>query len=276
MFDFYRTFLHRLPLEPLTHANIDEAAAGKKTLLVYGKADVFPAIAKISIRDLWGTMLTAHIEEMAKRIYIGADFAAVREADAENLPLLIEKFDDGHDAVAIIDGAGNFKSVACLSTLRGHFPKKHFPKWNNLFIEYTPDEEELKRTVMLNFFGTARRELPIVQNGKVVASDRLTDTKDEKMKVINDQPLKIYWDAISDDVAKTIIGENKKFCFLLRNILSINLRLASSTYSRYMFMTNPCTSNIWREILTYFYMSVIFGAKQTLSNILRQIFLYKC
>ena len=211
IYAFYCQWRTRLPLVPLTNSNLSEALRGTDNLLIYA-TDIFPDIAKMSIHELWAALYNEEIQKLTQQVVISKDVAIVHEKDADNMALLIQKFDAGHDVVAVVNDGGKFTGLACLSTLRAHFPKKHFPKWNNLYLEYTPDEEALKRAVAETCFGSARRELPILQNGEIVATGILSDVagEDFKERAIKNELLKIDWNIITDEVAKEFFQDRKK------------------------------------------------------------------
>ena len=84
------------------------------------------------------------------------------------------------------------------------FPKKNFRRWSNLYIDYTDNEESLKWEIAKWCFGTSRKEIPILRNGKVVASGKWG--RIHKAEIFPP----IYWDVISDEIAQEFFETKRK------------------------------------------------------------------
>ena len=159
---------------PLQEDNVRKALS-PENLLVYAE-DVYPAGSKISVTEFYRQSVSEGINEVASRIVFTDDFARIAERDVyDKSSLLIKKFDEGYRSVVVERADGSALGIAALSTFHNYFPAKYFPVWSNLFLPYVEDEEEQRMVAAAAFFGTARREMPIVRDGKVVKLAVLND-----------------------------------------------------------------------------------------------------
>ncbi|MBR1730487.1 MAG: hypothetical protein IJ728_13300 [Selenomonadaceae bacterium] len=206
--NFYNCWSTRLPLIPLGNDNLMQAINDPDSLLIYSE-DLFPECNKINIIKFWDKLVIYALNQMVNFCYISKNFASVKQNESNNLAFYIQKFDQGFHTVSIIDENNNFIECVMRSTFRDDFPKKNFRRWNNLYIDNLENEEQLKFEIAKWCFGTARRELPILINGKITASGRLgkvSSILQDKEEIFPP----IYWDIINDESAKEFFGDKKK------------------------------------------------------------------
>ena len=206
--NFYNCWSTRLPLIPLGNKNLmDSVKFEDDVLLVYAE-DFFPDCNKIGIVNLWNKLVVYALKQMMRFCHINQHWASIKQNDSHNLALFIQKFDQGYQAVNIVDESDNFLELVVISTFRDDFPQKNFRKWNNLYVNYSDDEETLKWDIVNWCFGTARKEIPIIRNGKIVASGKIGFGTANVHKGEIFPP--VYWDIISDDIAQDFFGDKRK------------------------------------------------------------------
>ena len=187
--------------------NLMKAVKDEENLLIYVE-DLFPdRNNKLTVTELWNNLAIYVLNKMEKFCYISSEFATIKQNESHNLDLFIQKFDQGFNSVYIVDENENFLVTVLRSKFCEDFPKKNFRRWNNLYIDYSDDEETLKWEIAKWCFGTSRKELPILHNGKVVASGRIEESTLLKNKTSLFPP--IYWEIISDEIIKEFF-ENKQ------------------------------------------------------------------
>ena len=209
--NFYNCFSTRLPLIPLGNDNLMEALNDEENLLIYIE-DLFPKRNnKLSVIDLWNKLVIYALNQMKNFCYISSEYATVKQSESQNLALFVQKFDQGFHSVYIVDENDNDNFVATVlrSKFREDFPKRNFRRWNNLYINYSDNEEELKFEIAKWCFGTSRKELPMLLDRKVVYSGvkgHASSLQQNKEDIFPP----IYWEIIDDDLAKEFFKDQKK------------------------------------------------------------------
>ncbi len=207
--EFYGRWRPMLPMTTLSRDNLRDAIFGEDSLLIYAE-DIFPARHKMSIHEVAQRFIENDIDLIANECYLSNEWASIHERDVRDIDKLIPLFDQGYQTIAVVDDAGFLQDEILRSTFKADFPSRNFRIWGNLFLPYSEDERAVKRQVAELFYGTAREEIPLVRDGKVVAycvrgvCVGVTGRKDIR-KV---QPL--YWHLISDEVARDFFGEKRK------------------------------------------------------------------
>lgn len=209
IFEFYGAWKDKLSLEILSSDNISNAFHGKDNLLIYA-ADVFPECNKISIFEFWDTAARFWIEKKLSFVLLKDDWASLTEVEADSLDKIIRCFDDGNKSVVVIDEVGTYKSTIISSTFARDFPSRHIARWNNIFAYYQENKKHLRRDVATICFASARRDVPILLEGKVVGMGRLCDSNVEE--VMREEPFfpKLCWNLIGDDIVREFFAEYKK------------------------------------------------------------------
>ena len=207
--DFYRVWKGRLPLEILNANNISKALAGENTLLIYG-ADVYPDCPKIGIEMFWYSCVEHWIEKKVSWTLLKTDFASITKSQLNRLDCQIRLFDQGYQSIAVMDENGIYESTLIPSTFLADFPSRHFRSWGNLFVPYQGDSEQVKKRVLAMCFGTARREVPLVANGRVIGVGKLCATNVEGL--MKQEPFfpPLHWEIISPRTVETFFGKHRK------------------------------------------------------------------
>ena len=212
IFDFYREWNSRLPLIPLSNDNVINAVHDENNLLIYSE-DIFPDGNKLSINELWNKLILYALKQMTNFCYISQEYAVVNIKDVGNRALFIQNFDKGYYAVSVVDDNNNFIDTVIPSTFNKDFPKKNFVRWKDLYINYVENEDTIKFEIAKWCFGTSRRELPIIKNGKIVSAgrfDKMTISNTSTLQVRDTTFPPIYWNLIDDEVAKEFFNKCKK------------------------------------------------------------------
>ena len=191
----------RLKLTWLTPANIYEALHGEDCLLIYS-TDVFPQCNKIGIHELWNRLLVKKIGNLMRFCYVRDQPPLIAENELSTYKL-IQKFDNGAFSVTVVDEDENFIGTVTRETFCRDFPGKSFWVQRNLFLSAEDDETATRRKAAETFLETGIREIPLVRDGKVLSSCKIVKTLLLQNREENFPP--VYWDAISDEVAKDFL-----------------------------------------------------------------------
>ena len=206
LLNFYKCFNARLNLVLFNPSNLDETLRREDCLLIYSN-DIFPTCNKLSVHELWDKLFKKKIDNLMRFCYVSEEISLIKESDL-SVCKLIQKFDDGAFSVAVVDGEKHFVGTITRDNLRKNFPAKNFEMQSDLFLSAEKDEAEIKRAMAEIFFETGIREIPIVQNRRVLSFCRLGKTFMLKNREENFPP--VYWDAISDDVAKAFLEGKRR------------------------------------------------------------------
>lgn len=231
LFGFYKCFNGRLQLTLLSPDSLETALNEKYSLLIYSK-DIFPPCNKISVHELWNKLSERKRDNLVKFCYINEKPSIIKE---ENLTAhsLIQKFDEGAFSVAITDCAGNFIGTVTQSEFRKTFPRKQFYICPELFLNATQDEATIKLLMAKIFLTDETRELPIIQDKKILSSCKIGKSPLLNNREENFPP--VYWDAISDEVAKDFLEGNRRilisstfgtlkgFCERFKNLADVSV-----------------------------------------------------
>ena len=135
------------------------------------------------------------------------------------------------------------------------FPKKNFRRWSNLYIDYTDNEESLKWEIAKWCFGTSRKEIPILRNGKVVASGKWG--RIHKAEIFPP----IYWDVISDEIAQDFFETQRKILISSHQSMAILMDFVNVLIKCWIlqFMMILYWRNIYQAILICLYMVLMYG-----------------
>ena len=199
--NFYRCFNGRLKLTWFTPANIYEALHGEDCLLIYS-TDVFPQCNKIGIHELWNRLLVKKIGNLMRFCYVRDQPPLIAENELSAYKL-IQKFDNGAFSVTVVDEDENFIGTVTRETFCRDFPGKSFWVQRNLFLSAEDGETATRRKAAETFLETGIREIPLVRDGKVLSSCKIVKTLLLQNREENFPP--VYWDAISDEVAKDFL-----------------------------------------------------------------------
>lgn len=206
---FYSVWQRRLPLELLNNNNISEALKGEESLLIYG-ADVYPPCNKMSIWDFQNMIFHHWVDKKRDWVIFSEDFATIWEKNLHHTAEIVRLFDKGHQSVAVIDEDGNFKGVVLTTTFAGDFPGHHPRCWSNIFINSHDNVEQAKKEALALCFGTARREIHVLQNGRVAGAYRLCATSVED--IMKREPFfpPLHWELIAQETVGQFFGKHKK------------------------------------------------------------------
>ncbi len=152
--------------------------------------------------------LNDELKNLAKATYISKDFAIVDVKDFNNSFKFIEQFDKGHLSVMLSDN-GIFKGLIEKIFFRENFTNGQIPIFDNVYIEYDEDEEKIKMKAAEIFSRTIIREVPLLKDEKIVAVaiNEGTIGSEFKLNAVEFPP--IYWNLISDNLAKLLFGNKK-------------------------------------------------------------------
>lgn len=202
LYEFYKRWSPHLSMKILNKDNIDDLLRQENSLLIYG-VDVFPEeIKKISIKEVNQLFVDNGICIDSNCVYFSNDWASIRESELSNLGLIVQLFDKGYQAIAVIDDNGNLIGEIERNEFKNFFPMRQYKISDDIWIQYSSDVAEMKKKLSRFLQGKACDEAFVVSNNKVVkvgvkgVCSGVTGRKDIR-KI---QP--IYWELISDEVAK--------------------------------------------------------------------------
>ena len=209
MLDFYKAWRELLPLEVLNKDNVRKAFQRDNCLLLYA-ADVFPECNKMSIWEFWDMAARYWIEKKLSFVIVKNEWAHLLEKEADSLHNCIRWFDRGYKTVAVTNEAGIYQGAIISTTFGKDFPSRHICRWSNIFVLYQDNHKRLKRSVVEMCFGTARRDIPLVLDGKVVGMGRLCNSNVED--VMGEEPFfpKLQWNLINEEVVRQFFSGYKK------------------------------------------------------------------
>ena len=163
----------------------------------------------MSFYVFWDKGVNYELKKLTNYCYISSKWASIKQSESHNLALFIQKFDQGFYSVFIVDENDEFIAMTTFYTFKKDFPKKNFRRWNNVYIDYSDNEDVLKGETIKWSFATSRREIPILRDRKIVAAGRVGRVSSVLQGQEENFP-PIYWELISEETVKDFFGKTKK------------------------------------------------------------------
>lgn len=140
--------------------------------------------------------------------YISENYAALDVKDAGNISKLIEKFDQGHSSISLVEN-GQFKGLLDIFAFHEGLSTHKFNIYPTAYLNYSIDDNLNKRQALQFFSMTRFREVPLIKDGKIMAVAVNTATIGAIHKFNDVEFPPIYWNLIGDDLAESVFGGKK-------------------------------------------------------------------
>ena len=126
-----------------------------------------------------------------------------------NLSLLVEKFDQGHEAVYVEDEAGNYQGTIDIIDFWHSFPKTDCTKYVRSFVQHGSSELEDRCQITKLLLNTSKQEAAVLDKGKIVGSgcQKIMGGAATWFDMWDKQHA--YWELISEEVAKDFFKERR-------------------------------------------------------------------
>ncbi|MBR1728794.1 MAG: hypothetical protein IJ728_04650 [Selenomonadaceae bacterium] len=147
-------------------------------------------------------------ELLFNHTYVTKNFASIEVQDARDNAKFIEKFDQGHLSVMITDN-GKFKGLVDRNIFQRNFENRNLAVILDAWIEYSDNEYDLKMKAIEIFKRSILREIPVLKDDQIVSTvvNSISIGSAKKLNAVEFPPL--YWNLISDDLAKNLFGDKK-------------------------------------------------------------------
>ena len=186
--------------------------------------------------------------------YISKNYATVDIEESSDISKFIEKFDQGHTSVSLLEN-GKFKGVVDIHSFRDTLLGKPVRIYSNAYLEYNSNEEVNKTSAVNFFIKTGFREIPLLKNGKIVAVavNSLTIGAIHKFNEVEFPP--VYWN---------LIGENlgRAFFFGKKILISSNFGNLIGFKERFANIAKIETFNFsnWKKCIDGYYDLFLCGS----------------
>lgn len=209
VYEFWKEWSTRLPLVPIGDT-YKASEMSDSELLVYGE-DIFPTCKKISIHALWDKLYDLKISARANFCSIRKHWASVTEENLQRHSYLIQKYDQGYENLILKDKKNYFLGSIPLQTFRENFLRKNIDVDCSFFLDYSSNIYQLKEKVASAYFEKNLREIPIISDGKCVATGWQTEVRTPEMQETwGPNSLHLYWSLISDETIERILCGKKR------------------------------------------------------------------
>lgn len=214
MKEFYRRYVTWVKIIVLNENNIDELMNSKYDLFIY-EEDLYDSlqINKLSLKEVHKRFAFDYFKWKPKEFVIGSDWPSL---NIKNCTVLncIKEFDKGYNSVYLVDDEENYITTVCIHNFKEDLLQDNFRRWNNVCVEYCEDIEEQMNTLMTNYFGTARQDVPIIKNKKIVGNC-------QKKIYWNYPKPRLKWEYISEEIVVSYFKNRKILISSLEGELGI-------------------------------------------------------
>ena len=220
-------------LMPLRNDNLNEALSSEN-LLIFGE-DVYPAINKRHILNVYGALMEIASKNMEGRIRITNNITRLKASDVQKPEKIIRAFDEGAKSLVVESENEEFIGIMVPHNFSSSFPASNYPVWGNIRVDYEEDEEKLKHILAQTFLGGLRHEIPIIKDGKAVAMANLENgaylhTTERELFELK----QVHWEYVSTATVKAFFEDKPK---VLLSSLTGNLKTFYERYASILDIT---------------------------------------